>query len=93
MRRRIPYLNVGSEWGKSDSEAAVKQARESTPIDVGQYIALRTYAESVSGLCGQVGETTGQPDTTLRLVSFVQEVRDKTWGDIKSALTRFVVHN
>lgn len=57
---------------------------------MGQYLALRTYAESVSGLCAQVGETTGQPETTLRLVSFVEEIRDKTWGDIKAALTRFV---
>lgn len=34
----------------------------------------------------------GQPETTLRLVSFVEEVRDKTWGDIKAALTRFANH-
>ncbi|VDB92161.1 unnamed protein product [Peniophora sp. CBMAI 1063] len=69
------------------SEAVVKQARESAPIGVGQYIAPRQYAESVSGLCAQIGEATGQPETTLRLVTFVQEIRDKTWGDIKSALT------
>jgi uncharacterized protein with HEPN domain len=72
------------------SEAAVAQARSTQPTDVSQYQALQAYSAAVESTCSIVGETVGQFDATLRLVSFIQDVRVKTWADMKAALTRQV---
>ncbi|KAI0032485.1 TIP-1 family-domain-containing protein [Vararia minispora EC-137] len=73
------------------SEAAVGQVRATQPIDTSQYQALRTYVGAVGNTCSTVSEVVGQPDATLRLVDFLNDIRVKTWLDMKAALTSDLV--
>ncbi|KAF9243838.1 TIP-1 family-domain-containing protein [Melanogaster broomeanus] len=71
------------------SEAALSQMRKySSPISAAttsEYGALHTFINDVTSACSAVEEI-GNPNGSLHLISFLQNVRDKTWVDMKAVL-------
>lgn len=61
--------------GSSISAASVKD-----------YQALQEFVVKVSESCSMVEDGSGQQ--TLSVISFLERIRDKTWADIKSALSK-----
>lgn len=53
-----------------------------------QYVVLQEFTKQVSNLCGE-GERQGAlpGDSEVGLVSFLENVRDQTWGDMKAYLS------
>ncbi|KAI0320451.1 RINT-1 family protein [Amylostereum chailletii] len=69
------------------SEAAVRQALTTDPVSLSEYTALRAYISTVSHVCSKVSDVTGQSDTTLRIVTYLEEICMKTWDNMKSSLS------
>lgn len=73
------------------SESAVSQIRTSDSsaalslASVKEYHALQEFVSNVTKSCSQVEDGAGQQ--TLQLVTFLERIRDKTWADIKGALS------
>ena len=75
----------------SYSEVAIEQVRQTSsisPESMNGYQALQAYVSNlVQSLSTVEGESTNQP---LNLVKFLEQVRDKTWVDIKLVLSTSV---
>ncbi|KAJ7102352.1 TIP-1 family-domain-containing protein [Mycena belliarum] len=73
------------------SEAAREQIRSSsttTPLStasVTEYQSLQEFVSKVSAACANVGDGAG--NQRLNLVSFLENIRDKCWADIKGSLS------
>lgn len=72
------------------SENAVTKARSPTsPFDcIAQYEQLQAFVGKVSTTGKQVEDVSGQQK--LYLVKFLESIRERTWNDIKGALTTYV---
>lgn len=67
------------------SEAATQQARDfSSHSSISEYTALQAFVASAIEKCAVVEQAMEQHP--LHLISFLQDLRDKTWGDIKTVL-------
>lgn len=72
------------------SEAGTRQARDfSSHSSVSEYTELQAFVESVVKKCAIVEQNVSQHP--LHLVAFLQELRDKTWSDIKTVLYESVI--
>ncbi|KAL1739732.1 TIP-1 family-domain-containing protein, partial [Schizophyllum fasciatum] len=56
-----------------------------TPALLEKYSALQNYVAQVDEYCSSVEDASGQQK--LHLVAFLEEVREKTWSDIKQAMS------
>lgn len=72
------------------SAAAVNQMRSSHAIVVSEYQTLQTFVASVRRICSDASEVIGQTDATFRLLTFLEDVREKTWSDMKALLSTYV---
>ncbi|KAL1737312.1 TIP-1 family-domain-containing protein [Schizophyllum commune] len=79
------------EKALSLSEAAIAQigslgpSQVLTPASLEKYSALQNYVAQVDEYCSSVEDASGQQK--LHLVAFLEEVREKTWSDIKQTLS------
>lgn len=71
-------------------EAAVSLAQSApSPFDsIPKYEQLQAFVDKVTKACVQVEDASGQQ--TLRLVSFLENILDRTWNDIKGGFTSYV---
>jgi hypothetical protein len=90
---RALYLRYGLLDGSSlpeltpfgYSEAAIRQAQNfSSHSSVSDYGLLQTFVSQLVDKCAVVDHSLGQQP--LHLVLFLQNVRDRTWADIKTGL-------
>ena len=78
----------------SHSEAAIaqtsslKSSEVLTPASLEKYSALQNYVAQVDEYCSSVEDASGQQK--LHLVSFLEEVREKTWSYIKQTMSTCV---
>ena len=78
----------------SHSEAAIaqtsslKSSEVLTPASLEKYSALQNYVAQVDEYCSSVEDASGQQK--LHLVGFLEEVREKTWSDIKQTMSTCV---
>ncbi|TFY64757.1 hypothetical protein EVG20_g5839, partial [Dentipellis fragilis] len=68
-------------------ESAVIEVQSSQAVNVSEYQALQAFVASVSKACSKVPEVTGQTNAGLRIVTFVEEVVERTWSNMKAALS------
>ncbi|KAL1761811.1 TIP-1 family-domain-containing protein [Schizophyllum commune] len=79
------------EKALSLSEAAIaqisslKSSEVVTPASLEKYSALQNYVAQVDEYCSSVEDASGQQK--LHLVAFLEEVREKTWSDIKQTMS------
>jgi len=59
-----------------------------SPASLSDYKALQDFVSKVSESCSTVENASGQQ--SLHVVLFLEKLRDKTWADIKSVLSRSV---
>lgn len=79
---RLPKLTPS---GKHYSEAAIRQAQNfSSHSSVSDYGLLQTFVSQLVDKCAIVDHSLGQQP--LHLVLFLQNLRDRTWAEIKSSL-------
>ncbi|THH21006.1 hypothetical protein EW146_g461 [Bondarzewia mesenterica] len=69
------------------SESAVEEIRTVNPISVSKYESLQVFVSSVTTTCSQVSEVTGQLNGGLRLVSYLEELEERTWSNMRDALS------
>lgn len=74
----------------TDSEAAVAQAKSTVaPFDcISKYRELQKFVSTVKSACEPVEDAAGQQ--TLHVVTFLTNIQDRTWGDIKGAFAGWV---
>lgn len=74
---------------KPHSESAVQQIRDSASLtSLSEYEELQRFVSSVSRVCTKIEEVAGQQE--LHIITFLGNVRDKTWQDIKGVLSTYV---
>ncbi|KAI0047816.1 hypothetical protein FA95DRAFT_1540756 [Auriscalpium vulgare] len=73
------------------SEESTREVQHTRPVTISAYQSLQAFVASVTDACAKVVEVTGQADTTLRVVSFLNEVQKKTWVDMKGALSALLL--
>lgn len=74
------------------SEAAVGQVEAATTVTVPTLTTfqdLQKFVEKVAATCADVEDGNGQQK--LRIVEFLEKVSDRTWTEIKGALSRYFV--
>ncbi|KAA1468489.1 hypothetical protein DENSPDRAFT_833787 [Dentipellis sp. KUC8613] len=69
------------------SESAVVEVQSSQEVNVSEYQALQAFVASVSKACSKVPEVTGQTNAGLRIVAFIEEIKERTWSNMKAALS------
>ncbi|KAI0786115.1 RINT-1 family protein [Abortiporus biennis] len=85
------YLQLIQHSLKLSQEATKAINDGSSALDaVPKYKQLQQFVNSVSDTCSQIQGTT--PQQSLHLVTFLQSIREKTWHDIKSALTSILLN-
>ncbi|OCH88619.1 RINT-1 family protein [Obba rivulosa] len=72
------------------SELAVEQVRSSRPLSsVSQYEALQEFVHLVRAKCTRVEEVASHQK--LHILDFLESVRQRTWSDMKSALSSMLI--
>ena len=78
----LPELIHSCEY---HSEAAIRQSQNfSSHTSISDYGLLQTFVSHLVDKCAVVDHALGQQP--LHLVTFLQNLRDRTWADIKSSL-------
>jgi hypothetical protein len=68
------------------SEAATEEISPDHPISVSKYRSLRAFVSAVKQGCSPQGDT-DETNTSLRLVSFLEETQRRTWLNMKAVLS------
>src|SRR6266850_1750057 len=83
--RRLTLFNL------LPSEAAIAEISPDRQITVSKYRSLQAFVSAVKQGCSPTGDVTGEADVSLRLVSFLEETRRRTWLGMRAVLSRYTV--
>lgn len=73
------------------SEAAISEISPGGSITVSKYRSLQAFVSAVKQGCSPPGDVTGEADVSLRLVSFLEETRRRTWLGMRTVLSGYTV--
>ena len=85
LSRRLSLSNL------LPSEAAIAEISPDRPIAVSKYRSLQAFVSAVKQGCSPTSDVTGEADVSLRLVSFLEETRRRTWLGMRAVLSRYTV--
>jgi hypothetical protein len=91
LRYVAPFLTPSAPLSNLPSGAAIAEISPDRPISVSKYRSLQAFVSAVKQGCSPTGDVTGEADVSLRLVSFLDETRRRTWSGMRAVLSRYVV--
>lgn len=71
------------------SKAATEEISPDHPITVSKYRSLRAFVSAVKQGCFPQDSDAGEDNTSLRLVSFLEETQRRTWLNMKAVLSEY----
>jgi hypothetical protein len=71
------------------SEAATAEISPDHPIVVSKYRSLRAFISAVKQGCSQQSSGMSEANSSLRLVSFLEETQRRTWLNMKTILSKY----
>ena len=86
--RRFPYPSGDLKY--APSEAATEEISPEHPIAVSTYRSLRAFVSEVKQGCSPQGGA-DEANTSLRLVSFLEETQRRTWSNMRAVLSEYAV--
>jgi hypothetical protein len=86
-----PFSRRSALSNQLPSEAAIVEIRPGGPITVTKYRSLQAFVSAVNQGFSPTGDVTGEAGISLRLVSFLEETRRRTWLSMRAVLSRYAV--